>query len=94
MRKAKTYKPSKTAMQSGRSNTKNWLLEYEVSKTGINALTGWETSRDTLSEVKLFFPDKESAIRYANKNKIDFHVIEPKKRKVVIKSYTNNFLKD
>ena len=94
MRKAKIYKPSKTAMQSGRRNTLNWLLEYEVSKTGVNPLTGWETSKDTLSEVKLYFPDKKSAIRYANKNNIDYFVIEPKKRKIIIKPYTNNFLKD
>ena len=81
-------------MQSGRKNTKKWLLEYESSKTGINPLTGWETSKDTLSEIKLFFPNKEAAIRYANKNNVEFTIIEPKERKVIIKSYTNNFLKD
>ena len=46
-------------MQSGMRNTKNWLLEFETLNTGINPLTGWETSRDTLSEVKLEFSDKE-----------------------------------
>ena len=28
MKKAKIYKPAKTAMQSGKRNVKNWLLEF------------------------------------------------------------------
>ena len=28
MVKAKIYQPAKTAMQSGRGKTKNWVLEY------------------------------------------------------------------
>ena len=28
MKKAKIYVPSKTAMQSGRGKTKNWILEF------------------------------------------------------------------
>jgi len=94
MKKVKIYKPSKTSMQSGMRNTKNWLLEFETLNTGINPLTGWETSRDTLSEVKLEFSDKEQAINYAKKNNLDYHVIEPQKRKVIKKSYSDNFLKN
>ena len=75
-------------------NTKNWLLEFETLNTGINPLTGWETSRDTLSEVKLEFSDKEQAINYARKNNLEYYVIEPQKRKVIKKSYSDNFLKN
>ena len=81
-------------MQSGMRNTKNWLLEFETLNTGINPLTGWETSRDTLSEVKLEFSDKEQAINYAKRNNLDYYVIEPQKRKVIKKSYSDNFLKN
>ena len=49
MRKAKIYKPTKTAMQSGKRNTKNWLLEFDTLDCGVNPLMGWETSRDTMS---------------------------------------------
>ena len=35
----------------------------------------------------------EAAINYAKKNKIEFEIIEPKIRKVVKKSYADNFLK-
>ena len=41
----------------------------------------------------LEFSSKEMAIDYAKKNKIDFEIIEPKKRKINKKSYADNFLK-
>ncbi len=81
-------------MQSGKRNTKNWVLEFETLNTGINPLMGWETSKDTMSEVKLEFSTKDQAINYAKKNNIDFHIIEPQKRKIIKKSYADNFLKN
>jgi hypothetical protein len=54
---------------------------------------GWESSSDTFTELKLEFSSKELAINYAKKKKIDFELIEPKKRKIVKKSYADNFLK-
>ena len=94
MKRAKIYKPTKTAMQSGDRNTKNWLLEFDTLNTGINPLMGWETSNDTMSEVKLEFSTKEQAINYAKKNNIDFYVVEPQKHKIIKKSYSDNFIKD
>ena len=93
MRKAKIYKPTKTAMQSGMRNTKNWLLEFDTLNTGINPLMGWETSKDTMSEVKLEFSSKDQAVNYAKKNNINYYVVEPQKRKIIKKSYSDNFLK-
>ena len=43
MKKAKIYKPTRTAMQSGARNTKNWLLEFDTLNTGIDPLMGWES---------------------------------------------------
>ena len=80
-------------MQSGKRNSKDWMLKFETLNTEINPLTGWETSKDTMSEVKLKFSSKEQAITYAKKNKIDYIVQEPQESKVMIKSYTDNFLK-
>tara|TARA_Y100000590_G_scaffold457382_1_gene609894 strand:- start:236 stop:622 length:387 start_codon:yes stop_codon:yes gene_type:complete len=93
MRKAKIYKPTKSAMQSGRRNSKNWVLEFDTLNNGINPLMGWETSKDTMSEVKLLFSTKDQAITYAKKNKLDFYIVEPKKNKIIKKSYADNFLK-
>ena len=94
MKRAKIYKPTKTAMQSGKGNIKKWLLEFDTLATGIDPLMGWETSKDTMSEVKLEFPSKQHAINYAKKNNIDYYVVEPKKQKLIIKSYADNFLKN
>ena len=55
MKKAKIYIPSKTAMQSGRGKTKKWLLVYESEQNFMNPLMGWESSTDTLQEVKIEF---------------------------------------
>ena len=93
MKKAKIYKPSKTAMQSGLKKFDKWIIEFITEKPGINPLMGWESSSDTLTELKLEFSSKELAINYANKKKINFDLIEPKKRKTVKKSYADNFLK-
>ena len=89
MRKAKIYKPSRTAMQSGKRNTKNWIMEFDTTNSGINPLMGWETSTDTMSEIRLEFPSKDQA----KKNNINYYVVEPQERKIIKKSYTDNFLK-
>ena len=80
-------------MQSGLGKSDKWLIEFNTENTGINPLMGWETSSNTLSELNLEFSSKELAIEYAKKNKIDFEIIEPQKRKTVKKSYADNFLK-
>jgi len=93
MKKAKIYIPTKNSMQSGLGKSNKWLIEFETENTGINPLMGWETSSNTLSELNLEFSTKELAVEYAKKNKIDFEIIEPQKRKTVKKSYADNFLK-
>ncbi len=50
--------------------TKGWVLEYIVHNEQINPLMGWQSSSNTLSEVKMTFSSKEDAIDYAKKNKI------------------------
>ena len=80
-------------MQSGGRNTKKWSLEFDTLNTGVDPLMGWVTSKDTMSEVKLEFSTKEQAINYAKKNNINYHIIEPQKRKIIKKSYSDNFLK-
>ena len=80
-------------MQSGMGKCDKWVLEYETKDPTNNPLMGWESSSDTFTELKLKFSSKELAVNYAKKKKIDFELIEPKKRKIVKKSYADNFLK-
>ena len=91
MKKAKIYIPSKTATQSGLGKEDKWILEFESKDTSINPLMGWESSNDTMGEVKLEFSTKDKAIEYAKNNNISYKVIQPNKKKFVIKSYAENF---
>ncbi|MDC0125376.1 ETC complex I subunit [Candidatus Pelagibacter sp.] len=93
MSKAIIYIPNKNPMQSGTAKANKWILEFITKNPTRNPLMGWESSSDTLTELKLEFSSKELAINYAKKKKIDFEIIEPKKRKTVKKSYADNFLK-
>jgi hypothetical protein len=93
MNKAIIYIPNKNPMQSGNAKSNKWVLEFITKNPTKNPLMGWESSSDTLTELKLEFSSKELAINYANKKKINFDLIEPKKRKTVKKSYADNFLK-
>jgi hypothetical protein len=79
-------------MQSGLGKNDIWILEFETKDPTKNPLMGWESSSDTLSELRLEFSSKDLAINYAKKKKIDYEIIEPKKRKTVKKSYADNFL--
>ena len=79
-------------MQSGLGKTNKWILEYETLNPSKNPLMGWESSSDTFTEIKLEFSSKELAINYAKKKRINYEIIEPKKRKIVKKSYADNFL--
>jgi len=78
-------------MQSGNKKFDKWIIEFITDRPGINPLMGWESSTDTYSELKLEFKNKDLAIEYAKKNKIDFELIDAKKRKIVKKSYADNF---
>ena len=77
---AKIYQPAKTAMQSGRGKTHHWLLEYEKPAAGTpDALMGWNSMPDTITQVKLRFATRDEAIAYATAKKLEYSVSDPKK---------------
>ena len=80
-------------MQSGVKKFDKSIVEFLTDKPGINPLMGWESSTDTFNSVKLEFKTKELAIEYSKKNKIDYELIESKNRKIIKKSYSDNFTK-
>ena len=74
--KAKIYKPSKTAMQSGRSKFNKWVLKISDSKNQIrDTMMGWNGGSNTSSQIQLNFKSKEDAIHYAKSNNIDLSLI-------------------
>lgn len=91
--KVRIYKPTKSAMQSGKKNTKKWLLVpiEENDVRSINPLMGWTSVGNTDSQLKLYFDTKESAIEYAKSKKFEYVVEEPEISSVKKKSYSANF---
>lgn len=92
--KARIYRPSKTAMQSGRAKTRHWVFEYEpLSKSKPEPLMGWN-SGGTIRQIHLTFDTKEQAIAYAKEKSIAYEVIDPTQRVYKPKSYAANFAWD
>ncbi len=92
---AKIYQPAKNAMQSGRAGTGRWLLEYAPGAAQRrDPLMGWSGSTDTRAQLKMRFPSREEAVAYAERNGLDYEVMEPRKRNVRPKNYAENFASD
>jgi hypothetical protein len=90
---ARIYRPSKTAMQSGKGRTHEWLLEFEPKDARrSDPLMGWTVTGDTeSSQVRLAFETKDEAVRYAEQHGIAFQLIDPAPAKRIIKAYADNF---
>jgi len=76
---ARIYKPAKTAMQSGRAKTKDWMLDYEPEEPRVvESLMGWTSSGDMKSQLRLNFATKEEAVAYAKRHSIPYQVFDAK----------------
>ena len=79
-------------MQSGRAQTKRWVLEYEPeSPRELDPLMGWTSSRDMRSQIIIEFDTSEEAVAYATRHGIPYQVFEPHPAKTRAKSYSDNF---
>ena len=93
MRRATIYKPTKSAMQSGDSK-EYWLLEFDESyEKYIEPHLGYTGSKDTKQQLRMKFPNKDAAVKFAQEENIEFEVIEPKSADIQIKAYADNFLR-
>jgi hypothetical protein len=92
---ARILRPAKTAMQSGRAETRCWVLEYEpATPREPDPLMGWASAHDTLNQVRLKFATLEEAKQFAEKKSLDYTVFEPQERTFKPKSYADNFRYD
>lgn len=89
---ARIYQPSKTAMQSGKANTHQWILEYEPDQSReTEPLMGWTSSGDMKQQIVLHFETKEEAVAYAARHGIPYRIFEPHPRGHTKKAYADNF---
>lgn len=92
---ARISQPAKTAMQSGRAQTRKWLLEYEpASRRDPDPLMGWSSAHDTLNEVRLRFDTLDEALAFAKAHGLEYTLIEAHARTPKAKSYADNFRYD
>jgi len=93
--RARIYRPTRNVMQSGKTRTRAWVLEFEpASPRRIEPLMGWTSSADMLSQVELEFDTKDEAIAYAARHGIAYDLFEPHSPVARPKSYAENFRYD
>jgi hypothetical protein len=89
---AKIYRPSKTAMQSGKAKTHLWVLEFDQEEPrSIDPILGYTSSGDMKQQLRLTFENQELAEAYAKREGIEYRVIQPKDAARQTVSYTDNF---
>jgi hypothetical protein len=89
---ARIHKPPKSAMQSGRANTRLWELVFEPASARLpDPLMGWTQSTDMNGQVRLRFDTRDEAVAYALLHGIPFEAIPETKSKRIIKAYADNF---
>jgi hypothetical protein len=89
---ARIFRPAKTAMQSGRAATRNWILAFEPGSARLpDPLMGWTQTTDTNGQVRLTFESREAAVAYAQKRGIPFEVLPDPETRRIVKSYADNF---
>ena len=89
--RAYIYQPAPSPTQSGRAR-REWLLEFEPSSPlEIEPLMGWIASRDPFGQIRLCFPDRQSAIEFAERQGWPYEVRDPPVRRFRPKSYADNF---
>jgi NADH dehydrogenase ubiquinone Fe-S protein 4 len=90
--KAIIYRPTKTAMQSGRGKSKSWVVEFDAETArAIDPLMGWTSSGDMRQELRLSFESEAAALAYCRKHGLAYELREPHARQVRPKSYADNF---
>jgi hypothetical protein len=76
------YQPSPSVMQSGGRTKRAWVLAFEPkSPRWVEPLMGWTASDDPFAQVRLTFPDLASAVDYAERQGLDYQVIDPPARR-------------
>ena len=78
--------------QSGKANAGRWLLEFERGQPlRADPLTGWNGSGDTNTQVRMTFDSKDSAIVYATRHGLDYHLVPANPVRLKIQAYADNF---
>lgn len=93
MSEARIYSRTACPIQNGPSHIGEWILEFEPeSAPEIEALMGWVASGDVRQQVRLTFPNRESAEAYCRHEKLAYTVQAPAPHRRRRRSYAENFI--
>jgi len=92
--RVRIYKPTKSAMQSGRAGTREWVIETEPATPRLpESLMGWVSAGDTMSELRgrMCFATADEAVAFAARQGWDYTIEEPAVRRIPPRNYLDNF---
>jgi hypothetical protein len=89
---ARIYRPARTAMQSGKAKTREWVFEYEAKTARVpDPLMGWTSAAETTGQVRLTFETLDAALAHADRIGVTATVTTPHEPNRVLRSYSDNF---
>jgi hypothetical protein len=79
-------------MQAGQK-ARAWVLEFEpAGRRRIELLMGWTATDDPFAQIRLTFPTLTAAVDYAERQGLDYRVIEPSAKRRARKSHQETLL--
>lgn len=91
--RVRIFKAAKNAMQSGRAK-QAWRLEPELETARLpESVIGWASSGDTLNEIRMSFPSREAAERFAAKQGWEVVPYDPQERRIEPRNYADTITK-
>ncbi|KJV56550.1 ETC complex I subunit conserved region family protein [Orientia chuto str. Dubai] len=87
------YQLSKSPTQSGLTS-KLWVVDFycgEQNNRFIDRILGWTGTTNPQAATIIHFNNKSSAVKFCLNNYLDYELITPKPRKLIPKSYAENF---
>jgi hypothetical protein len=92
MIQVRIFPKTKSAAQSGHANLGFWILEATGSIGSIRDLeTAWNTTSDTLRQLRLEFQSLDDARTFADKHQLRYTIEDVKKASPRRRTYAENF---
>jgi hypothetical protein len=89
---ARIIEEQRKTTQSGKAGQGRWTLEFERQQPQRpDALTGWNGSGDTRTQIRLRFDTKEAALAYAKRKGLEVHVVPAPPVALKLQAYADNF---
>ena len=89
---ARIFQRPKSAMQSGKARTGQWVLAFERGeRQHADPLTGWAGSGDTATQIELVFVSEAAAVAYAEANFMAYELVPLPPKRLKLQAYADNF---